>query len=145
MVDFVNEEDLITIDPKIKEQWVADLRSGNYKQTAGRLHDERGYCCLGVLCEQAVEAGVVTAREEEKLDGRFLMTYKDVSGKDSFVTSSLPYDIIDWANVKDARGLGSTYGKLPFRTRSNSIAYLDDLNDDGMPFNQIADIIEFWY
>lgn len=42
--------------PKIKEQWVAALRSGEYKQgkSALRALDKKGelkYCCLGVLCD----------------------------------------------------------------------------------------------
>lgn len=34
----------------IKKQWVKALRSGDYCQTTeGKLLDESGYCCLGVL------------------------------------------------------------------------------------------------
>lgn len=36
---------------EFKAKWIAALRSGEYKQTKGHLHDENGYCCLGVLCE----------------------------------------------------------------------------------------------
>jgi len=37
---------------RFKERWVKALRSGKYKQTAGRLYnkEEDGYCCLGVAC-----------------------------------------------------------------------------------------------
>lgn len=38
--------------------WVAALRSGEYTQASGRLHDSRGYCCLGVACEVAVKNGL---------------------------------------------------------------------------------------
>jgi hypothetical protein len=37
--------------PDIKERWIKALRSGEYKQTAGRLDRNGSYCCLGVLCE----------------------------------------------------------------------------------------------
>lgn len=30
---------------------IAALRSGEYKQTRGRLHDLNGFCCLGVACD----------------------------------------------------------------------------------------------
>jgi hypothetical protein len=36
-------------------KWVKALRSGKYRQTAGKLQDYKGYCCLGVLCEVAPE------------------------------------------------------------------------------------------
>lgn len=57
----------------VKELWLAALRSGKYTQTRGRLertegsvgfgpyvNDPVGFCCLGVLCEVAKEAGVIT-------------------------------------------------------------------------------------
>jgi hypothetical protein len=38
-----------------REQWVAALRSGDFKQAKGELYDDKvqGYCCLGVLGELA--------------------------------------------------------------------------------------------
>lgn len=35
----------------IKKKLVKALRSGKYDQTTNALRDERGYCCLGVLCK----------------------------------------------------------------------------------------------
>lgn len=34
---------------KIKKEWTKKLRSKKFKQTEGHLHDDYGYCCLGVL------------------------------------------------------------------------------------------------
>lgn len=44
----------IKMPRKIAEQWLKDLRSGEFKQGHGELHDEEkdSYCCLGVLCHQ---------------------------------------------------------------------------------------------
>ena len=39
------------MDQAVKARWVEALRSGRYRQTDGTLKDERGHCCLGVLCE----------------------------------------------------------------------------------------------
>lgn len=40
------------MDPKVKERWVAALRSGEYEQCWGLLHDLNGrMCCLGVLID----------------------------------------------------------------------------------------------
>ena len=44
------------MDAKLKEKWVAALRSGKYKQGVGSLKrksdtGEEQFCCLGVLCD----------------------------------------------------------------------------------------------
>ena len=50
---------------EIAEEWVRRLESGNYQQGKGRLRTQTfegdyRYCCLGILTEIAVEAGVTT-------------------------------------------------------------------------------------
>lgn len=40
------------------KKWVAALRSGEYKQSVGYLHTDRGYCCLGVACVLTAQEGV---------------------------------------------------------------------------------------
>lgn len=35
----------------IRKRWVDALRSGKYKQTTQRLRTDKGFCCLGVLCD----------------------------------------------------------------------------------------------
>ena len=43
--------------PEIKAQWVAALRSGEYRQGTGVLRDPHHcYCCLGVLCDLFVKS-----------------------------------------------------------------------------------------
>ena len=53
------------MNPEIKAQWVAALRSGEYPQGKGALRrtiqSEEKFCCLGVLCELAVKAEVTPA------------------------------------------------------------------------------------
>jgi len=43
------------MNPKLKRDWIAALRSGKFRQGGGKLREEAGgnprYCCLGVLCE----------------------------------------------------------------------------------------------
>lgn len=41
------------MDAKLKADWVAALRSGEYRQTKHQLQDSGGFCCLGVLCKVA--------------------------------------------------------------------------------------------
>lgn len=39
------------MNPAQKAEWVAALRSGEYKQAQNHLHTPHGFCCLGVLCD----------------------------------------------------------------------------------------------
>jgi hypothetical protein len=76
---------------EIKEQWLKDLRSGDFAQVEGTLSDGEGYCCLGVLCEQAVKAGVI-----EKTPTPDGVKY----GNDvEFSWGALPQPVIDWAEL----------------------------------------------
>jgi len=43
------------IDPVVREPWLTALESGTFGQTRGTLRFGRNYCCLGVLCEVALE------------------------------------------------------------------------------------------
>ncbi len=36
---------------KARKDWVAALRSGRYAQIQRKLHNEEGFCCLGVGCD----------------------------------------------------------------------------------------------
>lgn len=47
------------MNPEVKAEWLAALRSGAYKQAQARLFDPEtgGYCCLGVLCDIAEKRG----------------------------------------------------------------------------------------
>jgi len=41
----------VLMDAEFKSKWVAELRSGKYKQTKHYLRTQNGYCCLGVACD----------------------------------------------------------------------------------------------
>lgn len=50
MVAFIEKHG--KLDPAFKKQWLAALRSGNYKQGIGELQTKTGeFCCLGVACD----------------------------------------------------------------------------------------------
>jgi len=67
------------MDNTAKSQWLEKLRSGEYAQGRGRLRSSSNtYCCLGVLAEVAVEAGILSpaveipeATEDYHFDGYF--------------------------------------------------------------------------
>jgi hypothetical protein len=44
------------MNKRVKAEWVAALRSGNYKQGPGYLHTKDTFCCLGVLLDCQIPA-----------------------------------------------------------------------------------------
>lgn len=117
------------MDPKIKAWWLEALRSGEYKQGTGYLRRGDKFCCLGVLCNLAVEAGAPKV-EEDLLPDKNVSTY---SGAESV----LPSSVMEWAGLKDSDptlvvGSGGASDYRP----------VSDFNDGGATFNMIADLIE---
>jgi len=122
----------VSLNPEVKEKWVAALRSGEYSQGEGVLKDvpegdsTPKYCCLGVLCEIAVQEGVI-----KKVP---LMNHN--AGK-SRVGVYLPRKVAKWAGLKDisdGRKMGDVDGTEQGR--------LATMNDTGNTFGAIADTIE---
>ena len=52
----------VKLPKKFREKWLKALRSGEYKQIEGELHNSSGFCCMGV-------AGVICGLLEEDLYG----------------------------------------------------------------------------
>lgn len=143
---------------EVADRWVAELRSGKYQQTTGYLNVVRseneghpgGFCCLGVLCEIAVSDGIVSHAGEELMDngeGEYaFMNYGDMS------SALLPYRVLNAYRMESStvsldRSQISEFVELNHYAH---LAYLDqmslvDLNDAGVPFSAIANIIEkYW-
>lgn len=57
------------MDEQLKAKWIEALRSEQFKQETGHLHDPKtgGYCCLGVLCK-VMGAEFGPAVEHDKSD-----------------------------------------------------------------------------
>jgi hypothetical protein len=122
---------MIKMNPAIKAQWVAALRSGEYAQATGHLRRDAGFCCLGVLTDIAVKAGV--GKWVEGRDGGF--EYPD--GENGVRYTLLPNGVACWAGLPtDDVGCGPTVDIAGFVTQ------LADHNDSGRTFAQIADAIE---
>lgn len=138
----------------IKKDWGARLRSGDYTQGRSKLHtatrlldgtEQHEFCCLGVLCEMAVEAGIVDR--------------VDVSGTEEFVTSP-EGRVFAYVPKEGQPNAGSAYvhyappavakwAGLPFKDTNPYVLHggarssLADINDNsGRTFSQIADMIE---
>jgi len=121
---------------EIAERWVSALRSGEYKQGRLYLKSERGYCCLGVLCDIL---GVEWAIDDRKIESYTVYEVKDgKDGKDGKIISTLPKEImkkIGWSfsSIKDRLGyVGNQFS-------------LTALNDTGKSFDEIANVIEKHY
>lgn len=117
-----------TMPKKVKAKWLAALRSGDYKQTTGtlcdpadRVGDNPAFCCLGVL-EHCLTGGV-----EE-----------DSSG--TFETMPTPAFMEDWG-INFINEQGDKAGE-PTLVLQNQLHSASELNDDGMSFKQIANLID---
>lgn len=111
----------------VKAKWLEALRSGEYEQGRSYLRsDDNKFCCLGVLCEIAVQDGVIDEASLSKYG-----TYR----YDGWYESALPEKVQDWS------GVDSTLGRFADAagSRDGALAFI---NDDGATFDEIADIIE---
>lgn len=109
---------------EIADKWVAALQSGEYKQGRMTLSNPYGeFCCLGVLCELAVEEGVIEPSDE--VAG--VITY------DGEYTQFLPEKVKRWAEMKNPSGRFVIYGQ---------IVSLTGYNDKGKSFLEISEIIK---
>lgn len=113
-------------NPKLKKAWLADLRSGNFRQTDGNLcipgakNIHARYCCLGVLgrtCQRTKLFNVVFRMN----DG-----WRDLEYKNDLADDNLP------ENLRNEIGINE-----------KGITALIHMNDAmGKNFNEIADWIE---
>lgn len=119
--------------PAIK-QWVEALRSGEYPQTTDRLHNEEGYCCLGVACHLS---GLGTWKLDEHSTEPAVWGY--VIGDGLREVSVLPDAVIEHY------GLISPNPILFESELEEEERTLASLNDAGYPFIYIAELIEREY
>lgn len=92
------------MNKEIKELWATALESGEYKQGHKVLcsvgeDDSKRYCCLGVLCELAVKAGVIPepVDREDAYVGRSLY----FGGPRESSGAYLPKSVATWAGLED--------------------------------------------
>lgn len=124
------------MDPTVKTEWLAALRSGDYKQGRRALNKDGEFCCLGVLCDLAVKAGKTVAEkfDEDEADYTYYGQYRS--------TSFLPQEVAGWAKISHRGHLPTPVdapGRYPEDGQARTLA---EANDRGMTFAEIADIIE---
>jgi len=109
------------MNPQIKQKWVSALRSGEYQQTQRLLHDENGFCCLGVLCDLYLKENQL--EWEPSTHSNNVYVFQDM-------VASLPLSVIEWSGVEGYN--------FPVAAKY----LLAELNDGGSTFIEIADVIE---
>lgn len=125
----------MTMNPEIKAQWITDLRSGEFNQARSALHTNLGYCCLGVLCDQAVRAGVIN-EPVVAANGHRLYGAK-VSPNSQPAEYLLPKEVQRWA------GFTGTRADSPHVHAEGESWAMSHLNDYmGYDFRMIADALE---
>lgn len=111
------------MNPEIKATWYEALRSGDYEQGTSFLHRYDEYCCLGVLCELAVDAGVTQ---------QFMGTEEGITAygpaRDFSDQSLLPGDVMAWSGMN--------------HKETGVLMGINDSTDPTYDFKQIADWIE---
>lgn len=120
------------MNPQVKEKWVAALRSGEYKQGTGALKlleyedSQPRYCCLGVLCDlHQKETG-----NGYWEGGTYYATDEPANGL-NYSGSYLPLAVRQWAGLDYENPVVYPIGMT-----------LAGLNDQGKPFEAIAEVIE---
>lgn len=131
------------MNPEIKKRWVEALRSGRFKKGTGKLHWYREdtpdeFCCLGVLCEIAIEDGVVKRNLKELYNGYRFYSY---TGLGTDAEDFLPGDVREWAELNINNPYYLARGEREDLLENR--AYLSVMNDNEYTtFDEIADVIE---
>jgi hypothetical protein len=135
------------------DAWVKALRSGEYKQTEGRLHrpeaittsgcgdddccapkiSSEGFCCLGVLTDIVIKALPIGEWDGE---GNF-----DTPDKDDFASSYTPEGVVEVVGLKSG-GNPYLYTKTLDDGSEKKVTAAVANDEHGLTFEQIADHIE---
>lgn len=92
------------MNEEVKRLWQERLLDPNSKQTRGWLGRIKGggRCCLGHLCDLAVEQGVIPPPEKHTTDGYDGKKVHYLSyGKENY-QSELPEEVVKWAELEES-------------------------------------------
>lgn len=110
------------MNPTVKAEWVADLRSGDILKTTRTLRDGDRMCVMGVLCN-------VHAKHHPDIAAQQTKKSEYMGNK-----HGIPIAVKNWA------GLTCYSPMLKYKGRSFNIINLND--NENLSFKQIADLIE---
>lgn len=121
-----------TVD-EVVNLWCEALESGRYEQGKKRLcyieKNEPKYCCLGLLCEVAIQNGLPL---NKRIEGEEYSLYK-VAYYGENDSALLPKEVVKWAKLKN------NGGDFYDGEKYNSLYSLND--SFGKSFKEIAEII----
>jgi hypothetical protein len=135
-VDLTHYNDVteLRMNPVVRDAWADALESGDYEQDHNRLVTVYGgsarHCCLGVLCELAVEAGILERNYDHE---SYVAALPD--GSDAEYHSSLPEVVSRWAGLWTDDPVVETdeHGSRHTLSRCNDVI--------GLNFTEIAQLI----
>lgn len=138
------------MDQEIKSRWLSKLREPGRKQGKHILRSSDGaQCCLDLLCEIAVEDGIIP--EPELLQDRYI--YKvppnDFNSYSEAASGVLPVAVSNWAGLQGENPRVFTGPKFIYEKNTVTGEFygmglrLSQLNDElNQDFLRIADYIE---
>lgn len=106
---------------KAKSLWIEALESGEYLQVGGTLKREGRHCCLGVLCEVVAKNKLPGFRFVTILENHISVTEHGGQTVGGVLTSALRESLRMQQKLEDQ---------------------LIQLNDGGIPFSEIAEVIK---
>jgi hypothetical protein len=121
------------MNKEIKARWLEALRSGKYEQGTTYLKNGDKYCCLGVLCDVVgVEPELLSERSTRSaFEGEENVYLFD--GSKSFLSPRIANDV-------DLRTMGEFRRVVEYK--GQEFDSLVQMNDRGLSFAEIADVIE---
>lgn len=88
---------------EVIEKWVDALESGEYEQGTGYLHREHGkdhvWCCLGVLCDLAVNEKVIFASTKEAPMSAPTGSLSAHTYGEEHLSGALPLEVQSWVGL----------------------------------------------
>ena len=129
----------------VKQKWVTALRSGEYKQTGGRLRKGDCYCCLGVLTDlyDKDKDKDIKCHAWHEEHGLYFYESDGVT-----VEATLPESVMKWADLDEPNPvvredrMGEQLTSLAYLNDAGVALGVDEVSNEGLDFNQLADIIE---
>jgi hypothetical protein len=125
----------LKLKPEIKELWCAALESEEYPQSKGSLYSAQGFCCLGVLGDLAVKAGVAKWKTVRENEPKRLITNSGAS------PGYLVSEVIKWACIPKEYDEYDGAFFLPDSDSPRPYRSLPEANDLGLSFTEIAKLI----
>lgn len=141
------------MNPALKLQLLSTLRSGTYPQTTEQLRNETGYCLLGVMTDLAFQNGHPGEWEYSPASACY---FPQISGV-TYTDQQLPPPLLTFYELtRNNCGFELPLTHAPAHVmrainerlepelhyQRNETVNLSDLNDSGLTFPLLADLIE---